>query len=223
MKRAVCCLGGALLIVLGGSFGRTVVLEGSVGIQEEAEPVARMAVGPHSQYSCADCHVARKKASDGDYESFGNSPLWNTRNIEDGQTVFVLYSSPTFDALRTDIGQPDGASKLCLGCHDGSVSFRGRRGLIFGADSLARSHPISFTYDSALAMRVRRQGLRDPKITQSGLGSTIARDLLDAESKMQCTSCHEVHGWGQTRSLLRYPYNSKNDGPNTFCRVCHNK
>ncbi len=223
MKRGVASLGGALVIVLGSSLGPVSGLENGSAVAAVAKPAATRAGGPHSAFSCADCHLGQGKISDGDSGAYSGRALWSSRNVADGQTLFVLYSSPTFDALRTDIGQPDGASKLCLGCHDGSVLFRGRRGLIFGPDALARSHPISFTYDSALAMRVRRQGLRDPKVTQSGLGSTIERDLLDGQSKMQCTSCHEVHGRGQPGSLLRYPYNPKNDGPNTFCRVCHNK
>jgi hypothetical protein len=51
-------------------------------------------------------------------------------------------------------------------------------------------HPISFSYSSALALA--DGGLEDPSTTMSGLGGTIAEDLLD-DGYMECTSCHDVH------------------------------
>jgi len=112
--------------------------------------------------------------------------------------TYVLYSSPTLNA--TDISQPTGASKLCLSCHDGTVAvdaFGGRNGTEFmsgkkavGADELANDHPISFTYDTALAQADGE--LKDPATASSGKGGTIDADLL-FNGKLECSSCHDVH------------------------------
>ena len=173
----------------------------------------------HEDLGCGACHIAHMP-SGGSAGSLRGG-LWNTRQTTGDLPVFTLYSSPTFDALGTDIRQPDGPSKLCLGCHDGSysgfASVPGSR-MTFGANDLARSHPISFTYDSALAGRVRNGRLRDPLVSPSGLGGTIATDLLDAEGKVQCTSCHDVHASGKGTKLLRYDPNGSE-----LCLVCHNR
>jgi predicted CXXCH cytochrome family protein len=165
--------------------------------------------------SCADCHVSH----DGGAPDFG-VPLWSTANTDDGLPVFTLYHSPTFDALNTDISQPDGPSRLCLGCHDGSYPGMGAGSPdVFGTEDLALSHPISFTYDSSLAMRVHNGALNDPATTPSGLGSSIDYDLLDDQHKLQCTSCHNVHATGYGEHLLRY-----DEPPGTYltlCRTCH--
>jgi predicted CXXCH cytochrome family protein len=89
----------------------------------------------------------------------------------------------------------------------------------FGSDELANSHPISFVYDSALA--TLDGALKDPS-EASTLGSTIATDLLDPDSKMQCSSCHDVHTSGVGENLLRgYDY-GPHFGPE-LCRMCHIK
>ena len=171
----------------------------------------------HSTLVCADCHISHTPGV-----SFG--PLWSTRHTADGLPTFTLYSSPSFDALQTDISQPDGASRLCLGCHDGSYNGLDSDGAgIFKAGDLARSHPVSFTYDSALAARVPGARLHDPSATSSGLGGTIARDLLDQDGKLQCTSCHDPHiATAKGSKLLRYEYRPGSRTGEQMCMVCHN-
>ena len=90
------------------------------------------------------------------------------------------------DALHRDavVGQPSGASKLCLSCHDGVTaldSFAGATGTTLigtigtGAGDLttdlSSSHPISFTYDDALA--TTDGSLHPPTTTSSGLVAQI--------------------------------------------------
>ena len=184
---------------------------------------ASRGTGAHANLACNDCHRRHREVQGAAPGGTTRLVEWSTQYTEDGLATFTLYSSPTFDAPRTDISQPDGPSKLCLGCHDGSYSMLsdlGNRNLVFDTESLTRTHPISFTYDSALAARARWYGLRDPASTPSGLGGTIQRDLLDANSKMQCTSCHDPHPAARGPKLLRYPASS---GANTFCRVCHDR
>jgi hypothetical protein len=156
-------------------------------------------------------------------------PLWNVgtyngKNVtNDGATQYTLYSSDTFKPLATDISQPDGASKLCLGCHDGTYVKPSSMSAFAGTDGLTRSHPISFTYDSSLAGRNPRHSLRDPAVEMSGLGGTIQSDLLDSHGKMQCISCHDVHASGKGATMLRFDWDPTLLSDNTFCRTCHSK
>ncbi|MCF6222176.1 MAG: hypothetical protein L3J34_00480 [Flavobacteriaceae bacterium] len=150
-----------------------------------------------------------------------DAPLWNH---EVTQANFTLYDSPSFEGSAT-IGQPSGASKLCLSCHDGTVAmdnFGGRTnggdfmtgGDLIGTD-LSNDHPISFTYDAALA--TSDGGLYDPTTTNSGVGGTIDADFLLA-GQLQCSSCHDVHNGAGLPNLLRVT-----NAGSALCLTCHDK
>jgi predicted CXXCH cytochrome family protein len=161
-------------------------------------------------FGCDPCHTPH------DAKVLPGVPLWGGNETT---TTFTMYSSATFKGAID--GQPSGNSKLCLSCHDGAnpdFTWLAPE-LTFGSEELANSHPISFVYDSALA--ALDSGLKDPS-QPSTLGGTIAEDLLDPESKMQCGSCHDVHTSGVGQHLLRgYDYGSQH-GPE-LCRMCHLK
>ncbi|NOY60274.1 MAG: cytochrome C, partial [Calditrichaeota bacterium] len=79
-------------------------------------------------------------------------------------------------------------------------------------------HPVSFTYDAALAST--DGGLYDPTSQTSGLGGTIDADMLYS-SKLQCASCHDVHNNhsnGTSGHLL-----VKSNASSALCLTCHNK
>jgi len=163
---------------------------------------------------CLPCHTPH-----GANISVVDSPLWNHAVTV---ATFQVYQSSTINA--TDIGQPSGRSKLCLSCHDGTValdSYGGRTGTRFisGADligtDLRNDHPISFTYNDALAVADR--GLFPPSTKASGLGGTVQANLLFA-NKMECSSCHDVHNTAGIASLLR-----KSNAGSALCLTCHDK
>jgi len=156
-----------------------------------------------------------------------DAPLWNH---ELTVTVFTLYNlSPTFDGVGT-IVQPDGSSKLCLSCHDGTVGLNsfgfypgpypvGTTWLVPGDPgfldvTLLDDHPISFDYTDALS--VTDGELYPPTTTLSGLGGFITGDMLFAD-KLQCASCHDVHGTAFA-SFLR-----KDNAGSALCLTCHIK
>ncbi|WP_457615461.1 cytochrome c3 family protein [Lutibacter sp.] len=150
------------------------------------------------------------------------APLWNHEVTTSTFTLYTNSVSPSFDATAS---QPDGSSKLCLSCHDGTVAmdnFGGQTGgnqfltgnKNLGTD-LSNEHPISFTYDATLA--TTDGGLFDPTSTNSGLGSTITSDLLLA-NKVQCSSCHDVHNGSGVAKLL-----VKSNAGSALCLTCHNK
>lgn len=118
--------------------------------------------------------------------------LWN-RDLP--AVTYRLYTSSTLQAVPN---QPTGSSRLCLSCHDGILALSSLRkpppgeelklGPMAGKDllgtDLSDDHPISFVYDSELA--VKRGELVDP--------STLTSKLhLDATKQLQCTTCHDPH------------------------------
>ncbi|MDD4890786.1 MAG: cytochrome c3 family protein, partial [Phycisphaerae bacterium] len=179
-----------------------------------------------SENGCGDCHVPHRALKSTDPNASWGVPLWSPAQTSDGLPTFTLYSSPTFNALSTGITQPDGASKLCLGCHDGTYTGVSAAHM-FGAGkamTLSESHPISFRYDTALAnspsLHVAGE-LKDPSSSPSNVSAsgTIATDLLDDHGKMQCTSCHDVHSSAKdTTMALRF-----DNTTSTMCLTCHNK
>ncbi|MFH1924226.1 MAG: PKD domain-containing protein [Planctomycetota bacterium] len=135
--------------------------------------------------------------------------------------VYTLHDSPTLTA--PDYGQPSGVSAQCLGCHDGTVpldSFGGYSGSHYispaarlGPD-LRGHHPVSFTFNSALA--AVDGGLNDPATTPSGLGGTVADDMLDG-GRLECTTCHDQHGISGLSYFLVKPAEG-----GALCLTCHN-
>ena len=183
-----------------------------------------LTTGAHKGLLCTDCHASSvSPPAEGQSAQGQDRPelKWSTLYTASVPPMRV-YSSQATELLGLDISQPDGSSRVCVGCHamTDKISRPENR---FGPDTLARTHPVSFTYDSGLAMRARRAGLRDPATSSSGLGGTIARDLLDSGGKMQCSSCHDAHGAGRGPKLMRFPYDKTTSGGSNMCRICHNK
>jgi predicted CXXCH cytochrome family protein len=158
---------------------------------------------------CLFCHAPHNRS--------GPAPLWNHQMSAEAYTP---YSSSTLKAV---VGQPTGASKLCLSCHDGTValgtvisraaSIPMRGGLTtlppgpsrIGTD-LSGHHPVSFRYDPAL---VAAQGeLRDP--------STLVQEVrLDRNGELQCTACHDPHNDQYGKFLV------KDNTASSLCLDCH--
>lgn len=200
---------------------KTPLLAGALAVAGLAFGMSGNSFAAHSDHGCFNCHVPHKSGDATDPDAYG-VPLWSNAQLLDGLPTFTLYSSASLDA--TDVGQPTGPSKLCLGCHDGSYfvfSFIPDSKAIFEAGDLASSHPVSFTYDTALA--TADGSLHDPATVTSGLGGTIAEDLLDSQGKMQCTSCHDVHTSGHGDYLLKYDIDAAAEHEALLCRACHEK
>lgn len=158
---------------------------------------------------CLFCHTA--------HNSKPLSPLWN-RN--DPGSTYTLYSSSTIKALQN---QPSGSSILCLSCHDGTIAlgsvlsrsaiitFAGGVNMPAGVSNLStdlrNDHPISFTYDAALA--TLNGQLKNP----SALPSQVKLE----NNKLQCTSCHDPHVNIYTDFLVASTQNSN------LCNSCHQK
>jgi hypothetical protein len=146
---------------------------------------------------CKFCHIP--------HSSVVPEQLW-ARRLSDAR-----YQVPEIrpgGSARISAPQPDGSSRLCLSCHDGTVALgdiggRPRRIAMMGGDHLSSgrkgyigtdlsgSHPISFVVPD-----------QDPDVTGES-GDMALRPLsairadpdvpIDTNGKMQCTTCHDPH------------------------------
>lgn len=164
---------------------------------------------------CIFCHSSHNASAEG--------PLWNHETTDPSR--FKTYNRSTMTSAAE---QPNGATKLCLSCHDGTIAVGAIRGLSrpipmsgvegsgeippgkksnIGTD-LTGTHPVSLKFDNATAMA--NEHLKWPPVDpENKVG-------VDADGYVQCTSCHDPH---MSRSD-KYPFWKKK----TFsevCFVCH--
>lgn len=196
--------------------------------------------------TCSACHAAHHT------DPNQLAPLWVHAT---STATFTPYSSPTMNAA---VGNPSGTSLACLSCHDGTVAINQSISGQIGNDleyidssaqigpDLHTTHPVSFTYDSALA--TADGGLEDPATYKIGdpktgltvqdapvpptwtgtslTGKTIDEALLIG-GKMECSSCHDVHkqdGSAATSGImLRISGQDAASRGSLICRTCHIK
>ena len=107
------------------------------------------------QEVCKFCHTPHMTG-------MAQLPRWQSA----GTMIYVTYKSST---LKASVGQPNGTSRLCLACHDGTVALGMATGKTFkkaigglqkmptghsnlGYD-LSDDHPLSFVFSNTLASR----------------------------------------------------------------------
>jgi len=170
---------------------------------------------------CLSCHAPRTTKN-------LPAPLWNQELSAQTPPMYDKTHSPIMDAAVNS--QPDGISKKCLSCHDGTIALDS-----YGGNPAATAypfekelintnpgndHPISFIYDTALS--TKDGDLYDPSTKLSGLtGSTesINADMLFL-NRMECSSCHDVHN---TRAAPGTKLLVKDNAGSALCLTCHNK
>lgn len=196
------------------------VITGSKHDLSPTGPGGGLATGnnPEDQL-CIYCHTPHHSNT-----AVTDAPLWNHEVT--ATAAFTLYTSVTLDATTT---QPNGVSRLCLSCHDGTVALdsfggmAGTAGTIAGIGTgsgnvgtdLSNDHPISFVYDTALATADGE--LWDPATRAAGTG-TIQSEWLFSGNSFECASCHDVHNGTGFNPML----NADNNGSG-LCLTCHNK
>lgn len=158
---------------------------------------------------CIFCHTPHNARSDIPY-------LWNR---QDPAGPYTPYYSST---LKASVGQPTGASRLCLSCHDGTIapgavlsqpvaipftlSMAGRSSNL--GTNLADDHPVSLDYAAAAAMAN----------SQLAAANTLPPAVrLDHAGQMQCTACHNPHNDQNGMFLV-----VSNQG-SALCIACHKK
>jgi len=160
---------------------------------------------------CIFCHTTHSTNPMG--------PLWNR---EDPGSHYILYDNTISNTFQSAPGQPDGASLLCLSCHDGtialgnvlsrssSIDFSGGYTTLTGVNSLTTDlsddHPVSFIFNATIATS-------DGQLSYPP--SHPAK--LDNNGKVQCTSCHDPHNSMNQSFLLATTQFSE------LCFSCHNR
>lgn len=160
---------------------------------------------------CLPCHTPHVDAAT------PGAPLWNHELTTE---TFTAYTSGTMNADMTGWAI-DGASKICLSCHDGVTALDNFGGKTTGVITmtteypgsaaivgtvLTNDHPVSITYDQTL---IDADGGLQP------LGTASA--YLDG-GKVQCSSCHDVHNTAGIAGMLR-----ESNAGSAICIKCHNK
>lgn len=177
--------------------------------------------------------------------------LWN-RPDPRGANAFVLYDSGSPNTLVIDdpsvtndsqyevsANYPNGASRLCLSCHDGVVGIgEVNTGDIPPTDSivttlvtaldpdmaidLSTSHPISFVYNATVLgfISAAKAPFNDYQLPS---GTTAVK--LDGLNRMQCTTCHDPHNDskedGRPMPFWRHRAADQNNDYDETCAECH--
>lgn len=176
---------------------------------------------------CVFCHTPHGGRTD--------APLWN-RDFS-GQS-YTPYTSPS---LQGSTRQPDGYSKLCLSCHDGSIALgavsntpnaspegaiamsgAGGDGTIPSGNArigtnLMNHHPISFAYDDAV--RADDGELADPASLANSPVRLYEGATPGVRNTVQCTTCHDPH----TDALPKFLRLDPRGRTGTLCLACHTK
>jgi len=193
---------------------------------------------------CVFCHTPHNASA--------QSALWNRKNP--ATTIFPLYNDIAGtlnidDPAIVPLSQydnsnpatyPNGATRLCLSCHDGVSAvgevlnglelFTSKIAMSYetlnaaggsGVVTLDTSHPVSFVYNGAVKSAIN---------AAEGVADNINYQLptivpLDGQERMQCTTCHDPHedtrSAGYTLPFWRnYSGNDITDYDGT-CQDCH--
>jgi len=173
--------------------------------------------GYETKEICKVCHVPHNAGS-------SLVPLWRG-GMQPAYRIYTTYSSVTMNAATN---QPSGATLGCLTCHDGTIA-NSREGKCEACHKWSKeysedfrgNHPVSFTYDSALAQADGE--LKNPsEATVSVLGGKTIKESMLYQNRLECPSCHDVHatkGDSATAPHLLL-VNNKDD---KLCLTCHIK
>jgi predicted CXXCH cytochrome family protein len=171
--------------------------------------------------ACLSCHDGATA-----FNSLNQGPMIDLDNN-------IKPAAYTFSAANMAAATPPGSGSADLG------------------QDLTNDHPISFTYDSALAT-LKGSTLRDPGAHTSdgsvanslvifraggvsgGAADTIAAQMLftlpptatsaAVTNQLECASCHEPHMQGNLADpTSNYPFLIKSNQKSNLCLTCHNK
>lgn len=177
---------------------------------------------------CIFCHTPHSAAA--------KSTLWNRPDPDGPVGGFPLYAQallikndPATTGYNTAMQYPNGASRMCLSCHDGVTAIGillGNQTIAMGAGdtkitnpsaviNLATSHPISFVYNDKVVGPI----LSSAAYQQPPSNVDTPLDGLD---RMQCTTCHDPHvnTRGDATILLPFWRHDGGDSATSYSEVC---
>jgi len=175
---------------------------------------------------CVFCHTPHNALA----ASSALAPLWN-RNLPSDAQQYSMYDTATFSQYVNPLPtKPTGASRVCLGCHDGTIALNSYGGKVIGAGmgitaptfmpsdinpannpnlttNLTDDHPISFPYTAALAAQANL-------VAPAALPQAVK---LANNGNLECTACHDPHNdvYGNFLVMDNSPAGSP------LCTSCH--
>lgn len=176
---------------------------------------------------CVFCHSPHHAKQDA---GTSVTPLWNHALTT---ATYTLYSSFSLKETPT---QPNGPSRLCLSCHDGSVAIDSFGNMASGTNfmtgssnvgtDLSSSHPISIRWRHfAAAGSTSHGGAASCANCHNGghsaatLNGTVMFYGAVGSMTIECASCHEPHNkFPQNTRMLR-----ENVNGSVLCLWCHKK
>lgn len=187
---------------------------------------------------CRVCHVPHDHSQAA--QRYLNGLLWNHAVSTASYTMYDNAWSSTLTGTQS--AQPDGHSKLCLGCHDGTVGIDNFDKYAGGGIFIDDFNPLfkvpGFTNGPALDMRGTHpisiqfpagetgdgKNFTDPAVASWNSGDTVASTL--DHGKVQCSTCHDVHDQEAvpgTRLLRTAQTVSAGGVASGMCLTCHVK
>ncbi len=148
---------------------------------------------------CIFCHTPHNAQAE--------TALWNRQQ---STGPFITYWSSSLDAYtQSNAPEPDGSSKLCLSCHDGTLALgallsREQDILMAGTQGgrmpssasgyvgqdLTGGHPISFIVTDNL---ISTNNAKDSQLASLSEMRSDPDVSFDKNGKIQCTTCHNPH------------------------------
>lgn len=184
---------------------------------------------------CIFCHTPHSASKQG--------ALWN-RQDPALMDSFPLYDSGSLKIKNIDAAQynttadyPNGASKLCLSCHDGVTGIGTLLDRTLSMNNefmsdvptpatfdpvivLSLTHPVSFYYTEEVKNLIVGEGKSNFKLP--------TEPLRDSQERVQCTTCHNPHDDRFGLSYLETPLppfwrfdDTTTDPYAKLCNQCH--
>ncbi|MDT8316404.1 MAG: hypothetical protein RQ824_00245 [bacterium] len=191
---------------------------------------------------CKFCHTP--------HASIADTPLWNHKN---DVTTFTRFSSATLvvdDNAANPYGYLDadlsGASKLCMGCHDGVTALGALSQVTISdvspsnyltATDLRNKHPVSFEYKSGGSnlwgvldggVKAGKYGLPNNTVNNTINNPFVSEKWRREGERVECTVCHDPHenkADAADAALLPFWVSSSitgYDSHDSVCVACHN-
>jgi len=187
---------------------------------------------------CRTCHVPHDNGAA--TVRYVDGLLWN--HDLSAEASYELYTSPSFDG--TNGGQPSGISRLCLGCHDGTIALDafgdyvgGTSGQEMGtiglsdfvipnklqagiSNDLRGTHPLSMDFDP-LSTELNDAASTMITIPAGPIaGTTYPLSDVIFDGQVQCASCHDVHNQESAPDSHLLRVDNTGSG---LCLTCHIK
>jgi predicted CXXCH cytochrome family protein len=196
------------------------LLPGSAGANSVVGSLHDLTSGTEGRV-CIFCHTPHHAIVLQDSQYTG--PLWNRdeNSVLVNPDYYTSYVSSTIVASKgKSVGQPQGASRLCLSCHDGTIALASAShgiGVSLGTltgrtllgTNLSTDHPVSILY-----------GQKTGEYVDAATVTGTTRVKLPKHGGLpyvECTSCHDPHD-NQYSNFMVVNTAIQADA---LCTVCH--